>query len=140
MRNQAKLIQFHVLNWMNIKKKKRKELLSSKKFVTNSVKLQVSNRTAANLTALELIPSFPPTNFKPRSWGFPNYNRILKWWHHKIDFSEIMGYFIQLFGTTYNVSDKSSHVKKKWLFCALNSWDMFFLKFKLFHTKSKTLI
>ena len=27
-------------------------------------------------------------------------NRVLKWWRHKNDFSEIMG-FIQLFGTTY---------------------------------------
>ena len=27
-------------------------------------------------------------------------HRVPKWWHHKNDFSEIMG-FIQLFGTTY---------------------------------------
>ena len=44
-------------------------------------------------------------------------NGVLKWWRHKSDFSEIMG-FIRLFRTTYL---KNVHTQNKWLFSALNS-------------------
>ena len=47
------------------------------------------------------------------------HNRVLKWWRHEW-FSEIMG-FIRLFRSTYL---QKVHMQKKWLFSALNSWDM----------------
>ena len=62
-----------------------------------------------------------------RYWG-------LRWWRHKNDFSEIMG-FIRLFGTTYL---KKVHTQTEWLFSALNSWG--FLKFKMLHTKLSYLL
>ena len=47
-------------------------------------------------------------------------DRVLKWWHHKNNFAEIMGFF--------NCSEqaiwKKFKHKKKWLFSALSSWDM----------------
>ena len=62
---------------------------------------------------------------------------VLKWWRHKNDFWEIMS-FIRL--VRNNLSDKSSHAQKKWLFSALNSWDMGFWRFKLLHTKLSYLV
>ena len=59
---------------------------------------------------------------------------IPKWWHHKNDFGEIMGFFLIV---RNNLSERSLHAKetkgKKSTFDALSSWEFKFLHTKLFY-------
>ena len=63
--------------------------------------------------------NFPLYQAKPMAEVRFDSNKVLKWWHHKNDFSEIMG-FIRLFGTTY-LKTVHTHTQN---WSALNSWDI----------------